>query len=378
MNKEKVKKWLLFLLMFAAPGVLISQSEFWYHIPAEEEYKEAEKQLFLKLESSNFFHNNEHFGVIVEGYTLPGHIIQPSLLLNTSEKFSFEAGLNLRKFYGENEILKVRPVLTAGLRFNESLKLNLGSLRANVHHKMLDALYFKERQLLKPVENGLQLLIDRPNFSGDIWLNWEQFIRDGDDFPEIFTAGLSLCQSLTKTEANWKVKLPLQAVVVHEGGQISDFDTPTQSLLNFAGGLDVTRNLNSLIKQIEWFGYYVGYKDLREVNHLQIYKGHGIYTGVSVKSKTLSLMLGYWNVDNFIAPRGNPLYQSVSVRYHDTYYSGRHLITTKAGWKYQSGKDVSFSFLFEAYYDIPHSHLDYGYGIYLIYTPRFFIAKLKQ
>ncbi|ASB49215.1 hypothetical protein [Alkalitalea saponilacus] len=367
----------IFVSVILIPNVISAQSEPWYYISENNLHEQKKNQIFLNFDSHHFLINNEFFGPIVEGYTLPGHIIQPTIVAYAGDHIRLEGGVNIRKYYGKNEELDFRAILSARLKFNDNLQLVMGTLNGHRHHSMLDALYLNERAVFNPVENGIQFLYDKGSTKADVWLNWEQFIRTGDTIPEIFTVGLNFRQKLVNNESGWDLTMPIQGIVMHEGGQISDFDTPSESLVNISAGLESRHALDGRISNIGWFGHYILYKDLREVNIHEIYSGQGIYAGVTAGTNESTLMLGYWDANNFIAPRGNPIYQSVSFIDPMEIVKNRQLVTAKYSWHRKFSRNVNFSFLVEAYYDLPISHFDYGYGIYLTFTPEFFISNFS-
>ena len=72
-------------------------------------------------------------------------------------------------------------------------------------------------------------------------MNWEQFIRKGDTIPEIFTSGVVLRKPLLSPDSKWSLNIPFNALVMHRGGQISDFDEEGISLLNLSTGVEIGR-----------------------------------------------------------------------------------------------------------------------------------------
>lgn len=162
----------------------------------------------------------------------------------------------------------------------------------------------------------------------------------------------------------------------HTGGQINEDETAMQSVINLSMGLDVSKKTDGFFNKLGWFGSVLTYNDVTEANPLGIYKGHAIYTGLKSEGKKGIAMVGYWNAKNFIAPKGSPLFQSVSAYDPTTVIPSRQLLTGKIGYYRSFQTQIKFSFLFEGYYDLPNSQFDYAYGIHLSFNPNFVIAKI--
>lgn len=356
-----------------------AQGDFW-HIPSRDSFRtDREDALLFSIESSHFFLNNEYFGSLVEGYTLPGHILEPSFTYYAGSRLRFKGGASMVKFYGDNEQLNVRPVLSAQLRFTDKLDLILGTLNGNNNHSLSDAMYHFEREIFHPVENGLQIKYNSENLWVDIWINWQQYIRGGDSIPEVFTAGVSVRKKMLNSPSGWSVVAPLALLAWHEGGQISNYLTPSHSPVNLSAGLEIEKVLPGKINRIGWFGNAMYYRDLKDSNLSGLHKGHGFYTGVTAASAQSKLLLSYWGARNFVAPLGNPVYGSASVIDGSSeVFSSRQMMVGKYQWHKTFSPHIGFSFLFEGFYDLSEGWFDYGMGVMLRFSPEFFIARLPM
>jgi hypothetical protein len=333
-------------------------------------------KLLFRLENTNFIKNNEYFGVSAEGYTLLGYSIAPSVMYYAGSRLRFQAGFNAQKYHGTDRFSKIAPLISAHLKITPQMDLIMGSLRGTIHHQLSEPIYENELQYTRPVETGLQLNYNSEKIWADAWLDWEQFISRGDSFPEIFTAGISTKTKLIQTESGWNLNMPLQMVARHIGGQLNTDNTPMQSIINLSLGLDVTKKVGGFVNTIGWFGNFLTYSDLTEANALGIYNGNAIYTGLKAEGDKVVAMAGFWNADNFIAPKGSPLFQSISDHNPTAIIAHRKLLTGKLGYRHAFHQQIRFSFLFEGYYDIPNQQFDYAYGIHLAFTPSFVIAEI--
>lgn len=254
----------------------------------------------------------------------------------------------------------------------------MGGLKGDVHHRLIEPIFDSEHQYTRPIENGFQFLYQGRNLWLDTWLDWEQFIFPGDTKPEKFTAGVSSEYTFTNCESNFKFSIPVQLVATHLGGQISDFSESMQSLANVVSGIKLSHKLgDGFIRRIGVSTYYAMYKDLTRQSGWDFHTGNAIYPVAEVDYKNGNVMVGYWHAQNFLAPKGSHLFQSVSD-YREGYYNEyRDMVTAKFSFSKTFMKQIKLSAMVETYYDVPASQLDYAYGINLVFTPNFFVAKVK-
>ena len=372
-----IKRTLLLCFWMVVGGCLLIGQPLVWHPLASPHYKyNSSGDLSFKMESSFFFINNEFFGDIVEGYTLPGIVAEPAVIYHVGDNFRFRAGASFQQLYGDNEKLKVKPILSAAIGLFQNFQLTMGAIEGNLHHSLPDALFHYERSLTQPVENGFQLMYNSSQLQGRAWMNWEQFIRKGDTIPEIFTSGVVLRKPLLSPDSKWSLDIPFNALVMHRGGQISDFDEEGTSLLNLSTGVDLKRRYDGYVKSVGLYGHYFLYKDLKDANPLGLNKGNALYTGMIMESEQSKLMLGYWRADNFLSSRGNPIYHSVSDYLPGRVFGEREMINGSLLWYKDVHEGVVFSFLFEGFYDIAGGNLDYSYSFRIAFSPEFLITRL--
>jgi hypothetical protein len=371
------KKWFSIFLLFLLVGQFLhSQQLFWHPVVRDADTGRQSGDLTFKIASSFVFINNEFFGDIVEGYTLPVYQMEPSLVYYAGERFRLKGGLHLQQFFGANESMKVRPVLAATVLFSDQLRLTMGAIDGHLHHGLSDALFHYERSIVNPVENGFQFIYEDEQWRGDAWMSWEQYIEQGDSIPEIFTAGISARRHLFISDSGWKLDLPLQALVMHRGGQISDFDEDGANFMNASSGLELEKQQSAFIKKVGWFGHFLLYNELKDAHPSGINKGHAFYTGAVLESSQNSLMVGYWKADRFLSSRGNPIFHSVSNFMEDMWLAERTMVTGQLLWHKKVMPDVVFSLLVDGYYDLSSAQFDYAYGFRIGFSPEFLITNV--
>ncbi|WP_234408561.1 hypothetical protein [Marinilabilia salmonicolor] len=332
----------------------------------------------LHLANINFVKNNEYKNKFAWGHTLIGYGIQPTLMYYAGEHLRLRAGVFLQQYSGLNYYSEVRPVLSAHLRVSPSFDLIMGSLKGHIHHDVIEPLFDTERQYKRPVENGIQFLIDRPWLDMDVWVDWEQFVQVGDDFPEWFTAGVSATLQPTDTTGRlWQLNIPLNMMAVHRGGEVSNYPERVQTSMNLAAGVLLNRKLEGTLKNAGIFAYAMNYGNLNDAGQLGVNSGYAWYGGITANTRRTNLMVGYFYGHDFVALRGGGMFQSVSPIRNNVYIPTRQLVTMKIGYNRVFLKKIKFSFLFEGYYDIPDARFDFAPGIQLVFSPSFFLTEAE-
>jgi len=307
-----------------------------------------------------------------------GYTAQPSLVYYAGSRLRIKAGVHLIQFSGMNEFTEVLPTFSIHTRLSNKLDLIMGGLKGDVHHKLIEPIFNPENQYTRPIENGFQFIYTGEQLWLDAWVDWEQFIFLGDDKPEKFTAGLSSEFKLTKPESDFQITIPGQMVATHLGGQISNYSENMQSLANLATGFKLNYIVgDGFIRDLGFATYFATYHDLTGNSGWDFTNGNAVYPVAEVNYKYGTFMTGYWRAKNFLSPKGSSLFQSTS-NYKPGYYTEyRNIITGKLSFSRTFMKQIKFSAMLETYYDIPASQFEYSYGLNLVFTPNFYISKVK-
>jgi len=376
MINQQIQKYLLFVIIFCTSITAAAQinNEFRYYYPEFD--AERSNQLLFHVANINFVKDNEYKNKFAWGHTLIGYGIQPTLMYYAGDRLRLRAGVFLQQYSGLNYYSEVRPVLSAHLKLSPSVDVIMGSLRSHIHHNVIEPFLDYERQYVRPVENGLQFLFNRPQFQADVWVDWEQFIQEGDEIPEWFTAGVSGSYFLPDGFIPaWNVSVPVNIIAVHRGGEVSDYPERVQTSIDIAGGLKAEYPLDRRFRNIGIFGYAIAYRNLNEVGQLGVNNGQAWYTGFTANSRRTNLMAGYFYGKDFVALRGGGIFQSVSPIRENVYIPVRELITMKVGYNRVFLERIKFSFLFEGYYDVRDSRFDFAPGLQIVFNPSFFITE---
>ena len=371
--------FLIFILLFVFTGETFSQLDMSGRIACDKMDTAKKNDLLFRLESDIFFKNNEYFSEYEKGYTLPGFSIQPALVYYAGTRLRFTAGANMIRFFGDDGLFDVKPVISAQFRASEKFYVILGAIRGNIHHGLIEPVYDPDNQYLRPVENGVQFLFDTYRFKMDAWIDWEQFITWGDSVPEMFTAGFSGNVAITDKGSKVEFSLPVQVVASHQSGQISDHHADTYSMMNAVFGIKAgIRTGDGFIRKVWLDGYYLGFSQFSGSLDLGFDSGHAFYPVTGFDYKYGQFMAGYWYADDFYSLKGNSEFMSVS-NYNDFYSKYRHVGTVKATFNRSFMDDqIKLNVCVNGYYDITAALFDYSYGLSLIYAPEFKIVNIKS
>ncbi len=335
--------------------------------------------LFLRFGGSAFVNNKEFFNVYQPGYTLIGFYLQPQLEYYPGPSTMLRAGVHLLKYSGLGEFHQAIPTFTVHHSFAPGFELVFGSLYGSLNHGLIEPLFKFERVFTHHNESGLQFLIDMDFIEADIWLNWERFIFTGSPFQEEFTAGFSSTIFPGEREGRFRLELPLQLLATHLGGQIDVSEERLQTLVNFAGGVVAEWDVGGpVVETLGFRGYLAGFADLSNYLRYPYDRGWGLYPNIHVKTRWVEGGLGYWVGNRFVAPRGEPVFQSVSRVDPDVAEAHRELLTAKVIHNRKLVRGLKMGLRFEVYYDHPARQFDHTGGLHIMIDERFFITTLKS
>jgi hypothetical protein len=341
-----------------------------------------EGQLNFRFESLGFFQNNEYLGNFVDGYTLTGAMVRPKLTYSPVAGLYLEAGANLIKYNGKDQLINALPWFSARYRFTNRFSAVTGNLDQNNQHGLTEQLWEPERIYIDKPEAGLQFIYSGTKLNAQTWISWEQFIQKNDPFQEHFTFGLTGDYKAVENSA-LTVKLPVQVLMYHQGGEINiapeGGERPrVQTHANILAGWELAMNVGEKVKTINLNGYWLGYKAItEESNTLSFGKGHAYLLETSAQTRNSKISLSYWNAFQFIAPKGRLLYQSVSDSDPTFTQPDRSMISAKYFWQKNITKDARVAFQVESYIDLDTQDLSYSYGFFLLLNPDFLLKKFN-
>ncbi len=364
-----IKKVLL-IFLFSVKGLFaqINNQFLENHIEVSDS---LQKKVLLSVQSNNFFKNNEYFGKISTGYTLMGTQLGAQFAYLPHSNVRIQGGAFLQKDFGNDTSLLVRPILTCKLQKN-GYSVLFGTLEGNVSHRLIEPLYNYERLISNPIENGLQIKIDKQKIWSDTWLQWEVMQYIGSTYQEQFSVGHHSDIVIAKSK-KWELSLPVQFLVSHKGGQIDVDTTPLKTIANAAIGFRFQYKSNengNFVKSFITENYLAIFNDLSPTKTLNFHQGSGLYFNATVNSKyDIAASLGYWNANNYLASRGGYLFQSEASAYGTQGYvqANRNLFFFRLLYARKVFDVLDINVRFEPYYDLGASTFEYSYSVYFTY-----------
>jgi hypothetical protein len=337
-------------------------------------YDSDTNKLFLNIYNTNYLKNNEYFGKVIEGYTLFGFNFAPKVTYSPNSKIKLSAGANLLSYYSRNDETKISILLSFQYKLLPKLDFVLGNIYGTVNHKLIEPLFDYEHYLNNNIENGVQFLWNGERFKADLWLDWQKQIFYDDPFQEKFNVGLSANYSLFKND-NSQLSIPFQNLIRHEGGQInSNNDKPLKTIYNNAIGLSYLKNFESkFLHDLRLSSYWVNYQDLSPTKQQMFIDGSGSYSTLELFNNSFDFMLEYWYGEQFIAPSGNPLFESYSRTNIFVEEPVRQLIMGKISYHKDILEGLNLGFRFDSYYDLDESELEYFWSVLIVFNDKFLL-----
>lgn len=331
-------------------------------------------RLSLDFKSLSFFKNNEYSNPFTRGFTGIGYFVKTGPRFELSERTAVMAGVHLLHFSGREKYSEVIPLFTLEHQLSRDWTLIMGSIRGTLSHKLTEPLFRYDRYYQDPVEYGLQFLLDKEWIQSDIWLNWTEFITEGDPFQEEFYVGKVSRLQLWEGD-KMSVALPLELLIFHKGGQIDTSDDPTITSFNFSAGVNTTFAINDRwsVSFVPRYYHFIG-DDRVQTYH----RGHAYYLKLKLAHENWNFMVGYWAADKFNAPGGEHLFLSVSERPIPFSQNKREMITGKMSYQTTVYDGVELSAGTDLYYDPMSSNLDFSFRLMLLIDQNFFITRLKK
>jgi len=367
------------------------------------------KTIYLGFNDLAFVKNNEYFNFIADGYTLLGNDLLLDLHYRPHQAYQITAGVFLQKYFGLPNF--EQPVPYFGLEiYNGHNTFYIGKLYTADNHQLADELYDFERHLdSRSVENGLQHRYKNTHWQTDTWLEWEHFIFKGDHRRERLNFGQTTVYR--HHFGNWQWHPFLQIYLMHRGGQINLRTTDNNQknnamvIADYSMGTKLQYRFNKQF--VIGFDYtFLGHRiNSDNVEELHFRSGKAHKMRLFFKYKHWQNYAGYWQGHNFVAPKGNAMYQSISNRvdkYLDTqgntipvfkHYTeaNRQLLTWTSVYHKEIYPHLHLGFVVDLYYQLNHSTIhstvyshqidhqfDYATGLYLHYDFNFKLKKINN
>ncbi|MEO6136376.1 MAG: hypothetical protein ABIP35_14555 [Ginsengibacter sp.] len=335
------------------------------------------QKLSLSIHNLNYIYNTEYFSDIPLSGTLFGYQLIPELKYQPSKRFVITAGVYLQKEFGRKDYTSLMPTFSVKYKAKQSSYI-LGSLEGNINHGFVEPIYDYKLLLNERLENGFQFFVDTKPYYHDFYINWRRAIHKGDPFKEEFDLGYSAKFNVIGKK-NFKLKIPIQMLYSHKGGQIDVTNVPLTSLVNSALGIGMSfNNLHTFLRNVSFDNYYVNYKDISGFKVQPFKEGNGYLSHLLLDFKYFDIDLRYWNGSGFINPRGNSLFSSVSEKYPGLTQKKRQLLLASFIYDTHLFQGANFNFRVSPYYDFAFKKVEYSYEMYVSYQLEVMLTKIKN
>lgn len=345
-------------------------------------YKELDttevKTLNFRIESMSFFHNTEYMGDIVDGYTWTGAWLRPKLSYTFSDKLKLDVGGHFLRYHSRDDFTIVRPWFSAEYQMFDKMKVVFGNLNENRNHGLVKQLWEPERMMTDAPREGVQFLYQSKFVELQNWMSWEQFILPGDPYQEHFTFGLSGRAQIYSNSVS-TVKVPLQLLVYHQGGEIDSSPLGVVTHYNYATGLETNFKVGDhFLKDIDLNMHWVGYQCPDGPAPYGYDNGYGYSITVAGDTRLGKFSFDYWNAYQFIAPYGKRIYMSISHRDIALSQQNRSQAAFNYMMKQRVLKDIEFAFQGEALYDFLTTKFSFAFGYYLVINQDFLLKNFRN
>ncbi len=332
------------------------------------------KNLYLKIENSNFLKNNEYFNRFNRGETFLGYFIVPQLEYMPVNNLKINAGIFMFNYAGKDNFYKFLPYFRFNYQVYDKLNIVMGNIYSTKYHKLIEPLFSNDLYLRRNNEEGLQFLYNSKKITSDLWCDWEHASLDGDSTREKMTIGNSTKFKVINKQ-KIKISIIYQMILSHKGGQVNR-GSYVQSIFNTAEGLEIKTNLQKLNIGIQ--GFYLTYNDYSPEIHYNYTYGWAYYNNLILSYLGFKLSGGFWYSEHFIPAKGDYFFSSKSSYYKNYYEPNRNLITSKVEYNTKITNGFYVNVAYEGYYDNFNYTYDYFYKIYLIFNRNFFIKKVNN
>ena len=295
----------------------------------------AAAQTSVTLQGTAIFYadNTEFRNPFREGETIFGAAVRGEARVDLNDRVAISAGAFGNQRFGSDSAFElVRPVLTMRVHGRRSTFL-LGTLdtpRAGTPagpdragpHGLLPPVQRETLAFDRPYEAGLQWLFNGSRLTHDMWLQWQRL--NTPEHRERLDAGARL-------DWRWRgiFSLPLQAHIVHEGGQLYAAG-PVRDSFALATGVTLSPrhspatpgespSRRKLAGSLDLLGLWSHYTPDRQLP-ARTRDGGAFFGRAAVEGYAWRGHLIMWRGDDYMKDEGDPNYQS--LRRDGTRYRG--------------------------------------------------------
>lgn len=359
-----------YALMFWSLGIIgpnlaqINNSIFYY--PQSSDSK-SEVVDGIKATSLQYCKNNEYAEKSNPGQTFFGQQLRltnkTSINLNSEIKASLNLGILLQYDYGDNSFpSKFLPISCIQFVKKNNWIVNAGSLNSITNHRLQESLINWELTFTKPIEYGLQFEKTHSFFNYETWIDWRQFAKIKTSQQEIISFGQRMDVFPAGARKSGIIKIPLAALVYHQGGESLKLPKPVTTNVNLSTGISIGLPDSSLALEY----HRVISKDLSQ--SLTHAFGDGVSHQINFKCKLSEsnfIAFSYYKASQFYSPLGAPIFTS---EYQGNAYNqsrNREFIMARYQYLKPLNKNLLFDLRIEPIYHLQTKLFAFSTGLYL-------------
>ncbi len=328
----------------------------------------------IDFQSISYFHNREYFGKIADGYTLFGNNLSPKLTYKPNQKVSIEAGLFIRKDFGNQGIKNIQPTFTIVIE-KDSGQFRFGNLKGNLNHNLIEPLYNFEGIISNNLESGIQYTKVKNKTFLDIWVDWQRMIYNNSPYKEEIWGGVHW-KPTVYSGSKFNVKTPIQFTAYHKGGQITVDKSPLKTELNLAAGIETNWSNAGIFKKISLQNYFLLFQ--HQSNIVRNYKsGAGYYLNATFETRKLNAMISYYYGNSLNSFTGGDLFQSVNKNNELNTEKYRKLLIFRLYKDFEIIPNLFLIARFEPYFDLLNKRFEHSEGLFISFREKFGLAKRK-
>ena len=289
---------------------------------ADRQEAPSERRFSAKFDALTYVYNVAYPGVRqlnglpVSSQTFAGQYLSPVLQYTVSPQLLLNAGLFAGLPVGDTQRFHtIQPILSAEYEMIPDMRLVAGTLHRN--HPFLDAIFNDAMLFARPLEQGLQLLVDRDHYQQDLFINWNQIetFQKAERFDVGYAGRVSAGYFSLNGQIYW----------AHSGGaQYSESrtffgpglprDRPAGNNFLTAFGPQFTIQPRQFWSQLSWFreidvmALYLTSQNEPTQGGSPIARGRGYQLTAGLNLDGWRPYVTLWRGEHFVTERGDPAY----------------------------------------------------------------------
>lgn len=280
------------------------------------------RRFSAKLDALTYVYNIDYAGLAsvngmpVSNRTFAGQYLAPVLRYTPFQRLNLDAGIFVGLPVGATQPFHtVQPILAAEYEFLPDISLVAGTIKRN--HPFADAVFDDATLFSRPIEQGFQVLVNRPHYQQDLFISWNQI--------ETFQKAEQFDVGYAGRAVYGNVALNGQVYWAHSGGaQFSEArtffgvgiprDRPASNNFVAAVGpellLEPGRYWSSLawLKEIDVMALYLTSQSEPTSIAQPIVRGRGYLLSAGLNIDGWRPYINFWRGEDFVSDRGDPIY----------------------------------------------------------------------